>query len=113
MKYELGSKSSGPGCCMSSCEEDEEKMYYPSLYISGDKKIERPEEGTAIITFRKIDSGENTRDPEDPQYRCELEVHSIEVKDGSNQKDGSLTVSMEDMFKNAIRKKVREKMGDE
>jgi len=114
MKYELGNKSSGPGCCAPSCEEGKEKIYYPSLYISGDEKIELPDEGTAVITFRKIDSGENTRDPEDPQYRCELEVHSIETKGGSSDKgDDSLRVSVGNAFKEAIRRKVKEKMGDD
>lgn len=86
-----------------SSEKDEEKTYYPSLYFTGDSKMDIPDEGTAVITFRKVDSGENTRDPEDPKYRCEIEVHSIEVKGG--KKDDGLKTSLGDKIKQAMDKK--------
>jgi hypothetical protein len=104
MKYDLGQKNEGPGCCAPmSTDSSEGKMHYPSLYFTGDKKMDIPEEGTAVITFRKIDSGENTRDPDDPKYRCEIEVHSIEVK-GSK---GDGPVSVADSLKDGLRKKMK------
>jgi hypothetical protein len=104
MKYDLGQKNEGPGCCAPIGDSDrEDKMHYPSLYFTGDKKMDIPEEGTALITFRKVDSGENTRDPDDPKYRCEIEVHSIEVKSGGDKG----MVSMADALRSGMRKKMK------
>ncbi len=107
MKHDLGQKNSYPGCCASPSPCGDEKIHYPSLYLSGDEKIDFPDEGTAVITFRKVDSGENVRDPDDPQYRCELEVRTIEVKDGAPKKDGDEGVG--EAFKRAAKKKMAEK----
>jgi hypothetical protein len=105
MKYDLGQKNEDPGCCTAPMSEGSEgKVHYPSLYFTGDKKMDIPDEGTAVITFRKIDSGENTRDPDDPKYRCEIEVQSIEVKGGSKSED---MVSMASALKEAMRKKMK------
>lgn len=105
MKYELGNKESGPGCCAPSpcCKEDEEKVYYPSLYISGSRKLDLPDEGTAVITFRKVSSGEDSRDGK-THYRCELEVHSIEPK-GVKKEDGMVNVG--EVLKDGMRKKLK------
>lgn len=106
MKYDLGQESPSSGCCaVPSCDEGAKKTYYPSLYFSGDTKMDIPEEGTALITFRKIDSGENTRDPEDPKYRCEIEVQSIEVK-SSKAADEPMGVNVGKVLKDAMRKKM-------
>lgn len=108
MKYELGSKSSVPGCCAPvSCRDSEEKMYYPSLYLSGGEKIELPDEGTAVITFKKVSSGMDQRDGEEPHYRCELEIHSIEPKGGTKKDDEPLGVNVGNMLKEAMRKKMK------
>lgn len=106
MKIELGSKSSGPGCCASPCCDSNEKTYYPSLYINGDKKVDLPDEGEAVITFRKVDSGEDTRDPENPRYRCELEVRSIEPR-AAKKDDDSIGTSVGNVLKEAMRKKLK------
>lgn len=109
MKIDLGSKTSGPGCCASPCcGPDKEKTYYPSLYINGDKKISLPDEGEAVIVFRKVDSGEDTRDPENPRYRCELEVRSIEPRASKNREDDEpMGVSVGNALKEAMRKKMK------
>ncbi len=65
-----------------------------------------PDEGTALITFRKIDSGENTRDPEDPKYRCEIEVQSIEVKSSKPIDEQPMGVNVGAVLKDAMRKKM-------
>lgn len=112
MKYDLGSKSSGPGCCApSSCCEDDEKMYYPSLYINGDKKMSIPDEGVATIRFKKVSSGEDHRENEEPKYRCELEVHSIEVTESLKKEDGMVSVG--DSLREAMKKKMKEKLEGE
>lgn len=80
-----------------------DKTHYPSLYFTHDEPVDIPEEGTAVIRFRKIESSENTRDPDDPKYRCEIEVHSIEVKGGSDKG----MVSVADSLKDAMRKKMK------
>lgn len=105
MKIDLGQKYDSPGCCApSGASDDGDKVHYPSLYFTHDKPVELPEEGTATITFRKIESSENTRDPDDPKYRCEIEVHSIEVK-GDGRKG---MVNVGDALKNAMRKKLKQ-----
>jgi hypothetical protein len=87
MKIDLGQKNNS-ACCppMVGGSSSEDKPHYPSLYFTHDKPVEFPSEGTALITFRKIESSENTRDPDDPKYRCELEIKSIEVKGGRSDK---------------------------
>lgn len=113
MKYDLGQKQpNGPCSPAGDDDEGEEKVYYPSLYFSGDEKMDIPDEGTAVITFRKIDSGENTRDPDDPKYRCEIEVKSIEVK-GGKKGDAPLTTSLGDVMKKALSKARVEDDGEE
>lgn len=82
MKIELGQKYDSACCAPTGANETKDKVSYPSLYFTHDKPVELPDEGTAVITFRKIESSENVRDPEDPKYRCEIEVRSIEVKGG-------------------------------
>lgn len=104
MKIELGQK------CNSTCGapvgandsgDSKAKMIYPSLYFTHDKPVDLPDEGTAVIKFRKIESSENTRDPDSPKYRCEIEVHSIEPKGGSEP----LKVSLGEKIKDAMAKK--------
>lgn len=104
MKIDLGTKSPA-GCCSPASDKDEgeEKTYYPSLYFTGDEKMDIPDEGSAVITFRKVDSGENTRDPKEPLYRCEIEVHSIDVREG--KKDDALKVSVGTALGEAMKKK--------
>lgn len=60
------------------------RKHYPTLCISCDDEIDIPESGTAVIKFRKVEDTENTRDPEDPKYRYELEVQGIDIKDGED-----------------------------
>lgn len=109
MKIDLGQKNDIGAPCAPS--ESKEKVHYPSLYFTHDKPVELPEEGTAVITFRKIESSENTRDPDDPKYRCELEVHSIEIQGGKKKEERMVSVG--DAFKKAVRSKMKEKAGYE
>lgn len=102
MKIELGQKYDNSPCAPMESKGDD-KMHYPSLYFTHDAPVELPEDGTAVITFRKIESSENTRDPDDPKYRCEIEVHSIEVKGGGEKG----MVSVADALKGAMRKKLK------
>lgn len=76
---DLGNKYEPP-CAPKETEcKDEPKITYPTFYFSCAEKCELPENGTATIKFRKVEDAENTRDPDDPRYRYELEVHGIEV----------------------------------
>lgn len=107
MKYDLGKESMSAGCCSAPapCCDTGKKIYYPSLYLSGTEKIDLPEEGEAVITFRKVSSGEERRDDEEPQYRCELEIRSIEPKGGSKKEEGMTSVGS--ALKDAMRKKMK------
>lgn len=86
-------------------------MSYPSLYFTCDKDYEIPDEGTATIKFRKVEDSENTRDPEDPKYRYELEVHSIEVE--GMKEGGDDEADVKSAIKNGIKKMMKKKSGDE
>lgn len=104
MKIDLGQKyDNGPCGVPMGSSESKEKVHYPSLYFTHDEPVEVPDEGTAVIKFRKIESSENTRDPDDPKYRCEIEVHAIEFKGGDKG-----MVSMADSLKDALRKKMKQ-----
>jgi hypothetical protein len=106
MKIDLGQKSPSCGCAPSPCCDSGEKTYYPSLYLSGGQKIDLPDEGTAVITFKKVSSGMDERDGQEPHYRCELEVRSIEVKDAKKD-DTPMGVSVGTALKEAMRKKLK------
>lgn len=84
-------------------EKSDDKIHYPSLYFTHDEPVDLPDEGTAVITFRKVESSENTRDPDDPKYRCEIEVHSIDIKGGGEKGMASMASALKD----AMRKKMR------
>jgi hypothetical protein len=107
MKIELGSKSPSPGCAPVSCCDSGEKMHYPSLYLSGSQKLDLPDEGTALISFKKVSSGMDQRDDEEPHYRCELEVHSIEVKGGKPKDDEPMGINVGNVLKEAMRRKMK------
>lgn len=87
---------------MTEGDGKEPKVHYPSLSFTHDEPVDLPDEGTAVIHFRKIESSENTRDEENPKYRCEIEVHSIEVRGG---KDEGLKVSVGEAMRKAMQKK--------
>lgn len=102
MKIDLGQKMDSSCCAPMGSSDSKDKTHYPSLYFTHDEPVEVPEEGTAVIKFRRIESSENTRDPEDPKYRCEVEVHSIEFKGGEKPE-----VNVGSMLKDAMRKKLK------
>ena len=79
---------------------------YPTFYFTAPCDCEMPDVGTAKIKFRKVEDAENTRNPGEPQYRYELEVHGIEVISG-----GEDDMDVGDSLKRAMRKKMAEKMG--
>ena len=78
---------------------DEKKVHYPTLYFPSPTELDIPEEGEAVISFRRVEQAENTRNPDDPKYRYELEVKSIEVKDGER-------INVGERIKGALRKRL-------
>lgn len=54
----------------------EPRVYYPTLHITGEADTKIPEEGTAVIKFKKGDSGRRTRDGK-TEYYCDIEVLGI------------------------------------
>lgn len=91
----------------------DKKMSYPTLYFTCDKECEFPEEGTAKIKFRKVEDVENTRDPEKPTYRYELEVHGIEVDGMKEMDDGEDEADVKTGIKEGMKKMMKKKMGEE
>lgn len=54
------------------------KPYYPCVYISNNPKIsEIPEEGTAIITYKKVSETESNRNGKH-SYSCDIEIMTFE-----------------------------------
>ncbi len=72
----LGMKSGGPCCAPSPSSSDDSKEYFPSLYIDSTEELDLPDEGTAVIRFKKTSSSE-TKDSHGERYTCTLEVRSI------------------------------------
>lgn len=100
---DLGQKYEPP--CMPSASDckEEPKVSYPTLYFTCDQKCDLPDQGTAVIKFRKVEDAENTRDKDDPKYRYELEVQGIEVR---GMKDGDQP-SISEKLKDGLRKKMK------
>lgn len=80
------------------------KLHYPTLYFTCGEEIKLPDQGSAMIKFRKVECSENTRDPESPKYRYELEVHGIEVKAGKVEEDAEAPI---DALKKGMRKALK------
>ncbi len=79
--------------------DGDKKINYPTLYFTVDERMKFPGEGTALIKFRKVESAENERDPEDPKFRYELEVQGIEMVAAEKSEE-----KPEDMLKKNLRK---------
>ena len=56
--------------------QGEERVSYPSLYITSDSPLKLGDKGEAVIKYKKVESTESMRDGKH-SYRCELEVHGI------------------------------------
>lgn len=104
MKIDLGQKYHHSCGTPVPEKSDKEKIHYPALYFTHDEPIDIPDEGTAVITFRKLSSGEDMRDEDEPKYKCEIEVRTFETKGG--KKEEGIT-SMVDAFKEGLRKKMK------
>ncbi len=82
----------------------EPKKSYPCFYFTCDEKIDLPEgDFTFMAKGRKVDSGENTRDPEDPRYRYEIEVQGFKPMGKSEGDEPKF--SMGEKVKSAMAKK--------
>lgn len=71
----------------------------PTFYFTTNTECKIPDEGTGTIKFRKIEDSENTRDPDSPRYRYELEVSSLDI-DGMKDSEEKPV----DMLKAGLRK---------
>lgn len=84
---DLGQTYDGPTDVGSKKLDKAPKISYPTLYITSDGDMDFPEEGTALVKFRRVSETKTTRDAEDPRYNCELEIMGIRVEDESNEDD--------------------------
>lgn len=91
---------------------DSAKKSYPCFYFTCDEEIELPD-GEFVFSAkgRKVEDSENMRDPENPRYRYEIEVHGFKPE-GTVRSDKGM-VSMADAFKKGLDKKMMEKMDGE
>jgi len=72
---DLGKKSDHSMMAMPKESEDDSKVYYPSLYISG-VKVSLPESGEITLKFKKLSETKSTCDGK-TDYSVELEVQEI------------------------------------
>jgi len=86
------------------------KKSYPTFCFTCDEEIDLPD-GEFIFSAkgRKVDVGANTRDPEDPRYRYEIEVQGFKPM-GAAKKGAP---DMGATFKERLNKTMAAKMGDE
>lgn len=100
---------SGPGYPMGA-EGGEKKKSYPCFYFTCDEEIDMPDgDFTFMAKGRKVEDSENMRDPENPRYRYEIEVHGFKpMGGGKKMKEEELSVG--DILKKAIRDKMVEKV---
>lgn len=89
------------------------KASYPTFYFTSSEECDLPIEGFAKIKFRKIEDAENTRDPDDPKYRYELEVQGIEVIGGKSKSVDLGGMLKKNMREKVMAKKHEQEMGDE
>jgi hypothetical protein len=95
-------------CCAlepASDKKEEEKVVYPSLYIDGDENLKSiPEEGEALIKFKRVSKTIRQNDDEAPKCSVTLEVQNLEVYNYDEAKPKSA----EEAF-NEIASEVRKK----
>lgn len=84
---DLGQTYDGPTDVGSKKLDKAPKVSYPTLYIRGESDMDFPEEGTALVKFRRVSETKSTRDPEDPSYSCELEIMGIRVEDAVEEEE--------------------------
>ncbi len=82
---------------------DVPKKSYPCFYFTCDEKIDLPDGLFKFMAMgRKVDSGENVRDPEDPRYRYEIEVQGFKTV---KTESGDMKVSLGEKIGEAMKKK--------
>lgn len=70
-------------------EPTKDRVYYPSTYITSEKPIKLPEEGEAVIRFRKKSSSENTDEDGKTSYSCSIDILGIKpVNNGGDTMKG-------------------------
>lgn len=88
MNLDLGEKRSYPEPCCISGSEDKDKVYYPSLYISGKEELkDLPASGTMTVKFRTV---EKTVSKRGGKADCRVELEILEITDA---KGGDVTPS--------------------
>jgi hypothetical protein len=75
INFDLGQANDGP-CCAPSCCSSDKQVYYPSFYVSGDKKLEVPDEGVMTVRYKKVSSSQS-EDKRGEHYSCCIEVREI------------------------------------
>jgi hypothetical protein len=72
---DLGKKSDHSMMAMPKESEDDSKVHYPSLYISG-VKVSLPDSGEITLKFKKLSETKSTREGK-TDYSVELEIQEI------------------------------------
>jgi hypothetical protein len=92
--------------------KDAPKKSYPCFTFTCDEEIDLPDgEFTFTAKGRKVSHNEDTRDPEEPRHRYEIEVQGFKPQGGAKKSEGM--TSMADAFKRGMDRKMASKMGME
>lgn len=85
--YDLGRKSP-EGCpCSVSTQSDKDTTYYPSVYFSGPKDLDLPDDGVMTVRFRKNSESSSRPREGKESYDCSVDVLEIlSVKGESESK---------------------------
>lgn len=81
------------------------KKTYPCFSFSCDEEIDLPDgDFTFMAKGRKVLDTEETRDPEDPRYRYEIEVQGFKPMGGATKDSPDLSAKLKDGMRKSMGK---------
>jgi len=103
MKYpiDLGKKMSGPGPVVAS-EPDEDRMYYPTLYLEWDDKYELPASGKMLVCFNRRSQTDRVDSDGDTHQSVELDITSIEDVKADKEDKSDKRGDMMDKYRDEV-----------
>lgn len=106
MKYpiDLGKKMSDPIAMPSPPSEpgDDDRMYYPSLYLEWDDKYDLPASGTMTVCFKKRSQTDRTDSDGDTRQTVELDITSIESVKADKEDKTDKRGAMMDKYRDEV-----------
>jgi len=79
---------------LTAAEPMKDRIIHPTLHFNHSEEIKLPKEGHAVIKFRRVRTGSDDSDPEDPRFSHEIEIHGIELKDAPDEEKAEEKLKM-------------------